>query len=331
MPAGVEGETASEAAWRAAYLWLCRQRRSAPDNAEVWHLRFHWRRDGKALLRKVEQGRYRLSPMQLVHCRNGESLAMWGAQDALVLKWVALRAAKHLPAHDLCHHLKGRGSRYSLKMVAAALREDKYRFVYRSDIRGYYRHMRQDTLSAMVRLWLPDPVLGDLIVQFIHYSVEDGGEFHTPASGISRGCALSPMLGASLLYHVDADFASCKEVFYVRYMDDFLLMSKTRWALKRAVRRLHEFMQAGGFSLHPDKTQLGRLEKGFDWLGLWFGPNGQTMAPRALHNHNEKRQRLYEQARKQGLSESATLERVRAYEKRWEQWCETLQSTVRKS
>lgn len=43
----------------------------APDNADVWHLRFHWRRDGKELLNKVQQGHYWLSPMQQVHCRNG--------------------------------------------------------------------------------------------------------------------------------------------------------------------------------------------------------------------------------------------------------------------
>lgn len=245
---------------------------------------------------------------------------MWCAQDALVLKWVALRAAGYLPAHELCHHLKGRGCRHSVNSVAAALREDKYRFVYRSDIRGYYQHMRKDKLVELVRHWLPDPVLSDLIVQFIHYSVEDGGEFHTPESGISRGCALSPMLGASLLHHVDADFASCGEVFYVRYMDDFLLLSQTRWGLRRAIRRLHQFMQPQGFAMHPDKTQLGRLANGFDWLGIWFGPEGPSIAPRALNNHQQRRLRLYEQARNRGLSESAAQERVRAYETRWDIW-----------
>ncbi|HCM9232014.1 TPA: hypothetical protein N5L21_003706 [Enterobacter bugandensis] len=47
----------------------------APDNADVWHLRFHWRRDGKELLNKVQQGHYWLSPMQHVHCRNGQTMA----------------------------------------------------------------------------------------------------------------------------------------------------------------------------------------------------------------------------------------------------------------
>jgi hypothetical protein len=290
----------SEWAWLAAYRWLCRQRRNAPANADVWHLRFHWQRDGTALRQCVEQGRYRLSPMQAITNSAGEALAMWSAQDALVLKWVALRVAQYLPTHERCHHVKGYGCKHSLQQVAAALRQQNYRYVYRTDIRGYYRHIRKDQLAMLVRNWVADPVLCRLILQFIDYSVEDGGEFYTPQHGISRGCALSPLLGASLLHHVDAHFAANKEVFYVRYMDDFLLLAPRRWPLRRAIRQLHGFLQPGGFELHPDKTQLGRLEKGFDWLGLWFSPEGTTIAPRALNNHRERCLRLYEQARRRG-------------------------------
>ncbi len=31
---------------------------------------------------------------------------------------------------------------------------------------------------------------------------------------------------------------------------------------------------------HPGKTQLGRTEQGFDWMGLWFKRNGvQSSTP----------------------------------------------------
>jgi RNA-directed DNA polymerase len=243
-----------------------------------------------------------------------------GAQDALVLKWGALRATAYLPTHALCLHVKGYGCRHSVRMVTAALREEKYHYVYRSDIRGYYQHMCKGRLSALVQRWVPDQTLSGLIRQFIDYRVEDGGEFHTPLTGISRGCALSPLLGASLLYHVDTYFASTQEVFYVRYMDDFLLLTQTRWALRRAIRRLYDYMQPQGFSMHPDKTQIGRVAKGFDWVGIWFGPDGLRIAPRALNNHRLHRLRLYEHARQRGLSYSSARERVQAYEERWKLW-----------
>lgn len=164
---------------------------------------------------------------------------------------------------------------------------------------------------------------------WLYYSVETGGEFHTPLTGISRGCALRPLSGVSLSYHVDACFASCREVFYVRYMDDFLLLTETRWALRRAIKQRNTFMALGGFNAHPEKTQIGRPDKGFDWLGVWFGPAGAVLAPRALNNHRDRRLRLHEQARYRGLSAASGLQRVQAYETRWALWAESLLRAAR--
>nr|WP_239504897.1 MULTISPECIES: reverse transcriptase domain-containing protein [Serratia] len=84
-----------------------------------------------------------------------------------------------------------------------------------------------------------------------------------------RGCALSPLIGASLLHHVDSYFAAQEGTFYARYMDDFVLLTRTRWQLRRCVKRLHEFFNLSGFETHPDKTQLGRLN--MDLIGWAYG------------------------------------------------------------
>ncbi|MGK4429276.1 transposase, partial [Yersinia enterocolitica] len=126
-------------AWLDAYQWLCHCRRNAPANADVWHLRFHWAAQGMHLLEQVCSGHYRLSPM-LVHRQGQDSWAQWCARDALVLKWVALQVAKDLPVHQRCVHVKGHGGvRRSIADVAACLQHEEWRFVYRTDIRGYYR------------------------------------------------------------------------------------------------------------------------------------------------------------------------------------------------
>lgn len=287
----------TELAWQEAYKWLCQQRKNAPADSDVWHLRFHWAAEGAAFRERVEQGKYRLKPMRVVNRVADEPVAMWDADDALVLKWVALQIQQDMPVHAKCHHVKGTGVHYSRREVKTALDSGEYKFVYRTDIRGYYRHMQKDQLNALVEKWVKDPVLLDLTKQYIAYSVEDGGEFHTPVNGISRGCALSPMIGASLLVHVDELFDEKKDLFYVRYMDDFLVLSKKRWPLRRAIRVLNEQMNAGGFTLHPDKTQIGRVEKGFDWLGLWFDVSGVRRSPRSLQMRANKILRLYERLR----------------------------------
>ncbi|HGM5414922.1 TPA: reverse transcriptase domain-containing protein [Serratia marcescens] len=306
--------------WLEAYRWVKKRRRHAPSNADIWHLRFHWREHGEALYRQVCSGHYRLQPMQ-VHRRYDNSWVQWSAQDALVLKWVTLQVEDQLPTHPSCVHLKGRGGgRQSVAQVWQALTSGEHAFVYRTDIRGYYRHIRKAQVLSLVQQHIDDPVLIDLIEQYLYYSVEDGGEIFTPQHGICRGCALSPLIGASLLHHVDSYFAAQEGTYYARYMDDFVLLTRTRWHLKRYVKRLHGFFNLGGFETHPDKTQLGRIEHGFDWLGVWFTPEGTTIAPRALENHRINRLRLYEQARRRGLSMAESEARLRAYEARWNIW-----------
>ncbi|MEN4748119.1 RNA-directed DNA polymerase [Pantoea agglomerans] len=320
------------AMWTLAYAWLCRQRKHAPANADVWDLRWRWTEQGSVLFQRVFAGKYRLSPMQ-VYGQRGEYLAMWSAADALVLKWVTLRVEGLLPKPDACHHLKGKGVLYSLESVTDALNSRRYGYVHRTDIRGYYEHIRTSQLIAHVSRYVTDPVCLDLISQYAHYSVEYGGNIHTPPNGIPRGCALSPLIGGSLLHHIDSDFASLRseDYFYVRYMDDFLLFTRTRWQLRRGISRLANYFNLSGFVRHPDKTQTGKIDRGFDWTGIWFTSDRATIAPRALNNHRERRVRLYEQARRRGLSCEEASERVRAYDERWGTWADRLLKVCRKS
>ncbi|WP_199805169.1 hypothetical protein [Salmonella enterica] len=106
-------------------------------------------------------------------------------------------------------------------------------------------------------------------------------------------------------------------------MTRLLFLSTRRWPLRRAVRRLHNYFEYTGFECHPDKTQVGRTERGFDWPGVWFDATGPTgIAPRAKENHRACRLRLEEQARRRGLSEEAVRQRVQQYDVRWKSCAE---------
>jgi hypothetical protein len=138
-------------------------------------------------------------------------------------------------------------------------------------------------MAGQLQWHVDDVVCRDLCLQWLHYSIDDGGEIVTPGKGICRGSALSPLIGGSVLRHVDNYFATREEIFYARYMDDFIFFTQTRWHLRKAIKRLHEFFDLGGLETHPDKTQLGKIEKGFDWLGIWYAPEGPRIAPRSIN------------------------------------------------
>ncbi len=50
---------------------------------------------------------------------------------------------------------------------------------------------------------------------------------------------------------------------------------------------------------HPDKTVMGRTEKGFDFLGYHFSPDGLSLAEKTIENFISHTVRLYEQKREE--------------------------------
>lgn len=339
-----------------AWQWLCEQRDAAPQDADVWHLRWQQLTEGPShltdLVHRLLRGGYRLSPLQL--CGRGEQRkAVWGAQDALVLKWVALSLQSQLPLHASCEHIAGHGGgRQSIERLhglltttdperqadpekkteqeSATATSRTYRWVCRTDIRGYYRNINKATLLSQVKRHVSAPVLCDLVEQYLHYTVEDGGTFHTPEKGISRGCSLSPLMGALHLYDMDEHFSRQKGIHYARYMDDVIILAKSRWQLRKHTKRLMQWFSDCGFEAHPDKTQIGRTEKGFDWMGAWLTHEGvKDSAPRAKANHREKVRRLYERLARVPLwarkrERQRINARVSTYRKRWTIWAGAL-------
>lgn len=301
----------------AAWDWLCAARKSAPADADIWDLRFHWEAIRTDFLQQLQTGEYRLSPMRVTG-RN--KLMMWTAGDALALKWLALRLQGQLPLHEKCEHVKGHGGgKSSVVRLSSAVQTGEYPWVCRTDIRGYYGSVDKARLLSQLKQHITRPAYLSLLEQYLYYSTEDGGEFHTPEKGIARGCALSPLMGALHLWVVDDYFARQKNIRYARYMDDFVILAKSRWSLRRQVKALNRRLSDFGFVKHPDKTFIGRVQRGFDWLGAWLTDRGVTgVAPRALKNYHDNVRRLYELTRRWPKEKRA--KRVSDYRRRWLAW-----------
>jgi len=92
-----------------AYRWLCERRKDYPDHADVWWLRYHWPRERERLCADLCAGRFRFEPLTPVTNKEGETLHLWSARDALVLKALAIVLADHLPVSRRCTHVKGHG------------------------------------------------------------------------------------------------------------------------------------------------------------------------------------------------------------------------------
>ncbi|MCP4212234.1 MAG: hypothetical protein GY764_12250, partial [Halieaceae bacterium] len=236
----------------------------------------------------------RLRLLGLRH-EDGRCFARWSprSRGLLSLSLCILRdRLKNVPSPH-CRHVKGRGG------VKGAVRElvrraGAFRFVARFDIASYYNSMRHETLMGLLDEAGVDETLHRLVRQYL-----DPPDLNHTGRGMVAGGAISPLLGALYLLPLDAAMhrhVVSGKIHYVRYMDDIVILAKTRWHLRAAIRGLIEVIESLGLCLHQEKRFVGRIDKGFDFLGYQIHPS-RKLRPSAesLRRLVVRAGRLYEQ------------------------------------
>jgi RNA-directed DNA polymerase len=309
----------TEATLDTTYSWLCKQRRNFPVNADIWHLRFHWHTIRGELLQTLHKQDYTFMPLSVVTKADGETLHLWSSHDTLVLKMLALALPDALVLSPLCTHIKGHGGlKATVNDLHAALPD--YRYVMKTDVKGYYESIDHTILLRQLDKDIADPFIWRLLVQFVKRSVERGGTFKSITCGISRGCPLSPVIAAYYLKALDERMEGDPRYFYRRYMDDVIVLAKTRWHLRKAVRTVNQHFHQLKVEQAPDKTFIGKISRGWDFLGYHFDGTQLTVAAKTVEKHVLHYRQLYEQLRKKKATSIEMASVLGLYVTRWQRW-----------
>ena len=75
-----------------------------------------------------------------------------------------------------------------------------------------------------------------------------------------------------------------------------MILAPTRWKLREAIRLVNQTLAELHVEQHPDKTFIGRISRGFDFLGYAFTPAGLDAAPQAIERCVQRVSQLYEQS-----------------------------------
>nr|MDZ8210241.1 hypothetical protein [Nostoc sp. ChiSLP03a] len=116
------------------------------NNDDVWQLRRWWAEKKPQIVAQLLAGTYRFREQRRVTAQ-GEVKEIWAAQDALVLKALAIVLHEELQPHlsPRCFHLAGTGGlKGAVREVNAHLHENK--FVFGTDVKGYYASIKHDIL-----------------------------------------------------------------------------------------------------------------------------------------------------------------------------------------
>ena len=244
---------------------------------------------------------------------DGRKMARWSERSRrlLVRETRAIAGTLTPEISRSCTHVRGHGGvKGALRRVHRRL--PKAAFVARFDIASYYDSMQHDVLRAQSLAAGLAPHHQRIIADYLALPDTRGTGRGMVASG-----GLSPLLGALYLTPLDRRMETlCKRkrlVHYVRYMDDLVLLARTRWQLRRAIAALQGEIRALGLRLHRVKRFIGHTTKGFDFLGYRIRA-GARLRPSAegLRRLRERARRLHER--------EGDWHRLRQYVLRWQRW-----------
>jgi hypothetical protein len=255
----------------SAYQWISKLRRDYSPNMDIWNLRRDWNNMKGELLAQLNDGSYEFEPLTRYEFDDG-ILSLRSSRDMVALKLItnALQQRMISQIPKSCYHVKGHGGlKKAVRDTCAALPE--HRHLVRSDIRSYYESIDFMVLLEIIEAYASHPILLKLIRKALPRTETQGGIFYDyETRGIAKGSPLSPLIGAIALIPLDQAMGKIKGIFYARFQDDWVILTKSKSALRKVVRITHQVVQALKFQLHPKKTYIGKISHGFNFLGYYF-------------------------------------------------------------
>jgi len=157
-------------------------------------------------------------------------------------------------------------------------------YVAQFDIHGYYPNMSHAVAEKTFRDKLP-PEIYKRVEEILHEQYD--GDF-----GYNAGSQLIQIAGISVLDgydHYAKERLHAK--YYLRYMDDFMIISHDRKYLEMCKAETERYLSTLCFEINPDKTRIFNLSEGIPFLGFIFRLTETGKVLMLIKSENVKMQR----------------------------------------
>jgi len=265
-------------------------------------------------------GHHHFEPLKS-YAFDDEVILTWDYQDrfALHLLWQIIRPVAQKIMPDRSYHLN-KGTRQCLRDVAIMLERQKFGYFMRLDIKGYYSSMDHRILLEQLCQHFHDPVLQQYFDQIVNIPIDKNAQITNPTKGIPRRSTLSPFFGAVYLLPLLNALQACKGVECFLFMDDLIVLIKTKRQYRRAKKLLFQILNQLKLKLSPHKSKMGKLSD-FHFLGVQFrvSQNPETKKPLIVQLHARSCNRALDKVNTMTLDDVHPLKK-QSYLSKWAKW-----------
>lgn len=147
-------------------------------------------------------------------------------------------------------------------------------WVLKCDVRKFFASIDHAVLSNILKVYIPDQKVISLLNNIVA-SFESTG----PGKGLPLGNLTSQLLVNIYMNEFDQFVKhKLKATHYIRYADDFAILSQDKKWLMDILPRINAFLlERLKLQLHPDKVSISTLAAGIDFLGWVHFPEHRVL------------------------------------------------------
>lgn len=173
--------------------------------------------------------------------------------------------------HDSCANRKGKGNLCALNRFSKFKRKVTNNLIskaycLKADIKHYFEEVNHKILIQIFKRKIADGKVIWLIKQILDNNVTSNPK----EKGMPLGNLTSQFFANVYLNELDRFIKhELKVSYYIRYVDDFVILYNSKGQLKYWKERIDEFLKEKlGLCLHPDKSRIIPLIRGIDFMGF---------------------------------------------------------------
>ncbi|MBI5748643.1 MAG: CRISPR-associated endonuclease Cas1 [Nitrospinae bacterium] len=181
-----------------------------------------------------------------------------------------------------------KGPAKAIAKVLHLITNEKRDWVTLCDIDRYFDTIHHNLLFSMLSEGIKDEKLLPLIRLWVKMGrVDYKMRWKETVKGIPQGSIISPLLSNLYLHPFDKMMVE-RRFGYVRYADDFIILSRSEGEAYRALKDTKLFLEKQlKLNLNPGSS-VKKIQEGFEFLGILFKGQGITISDEKMNKLKER-------------------------------------------
>lgn len=249
--------------------------------------------------RKTRAGTYKFTSYRQLLLTKGafqppRVISIPTARDRIVLKSLAFLIESVFP------NSRGKVPQKKVSKLQRTLKKNKFDGFLRLDIKDFYPSISHKEIKKTLRKKIRKKEILSLIEDSIYTPTLSDRAPKSDVSetqGVPQGLPISNLLAEIAMEEVDRQFENNAEIFYLRYVDDIVILCNLAEAedIYADVKKACEDISLDVYDpkCGGSKSKIGSTSESFDYLGYVFSPTKITVRPESISNLKASMARVF--------------------------------------